>query len=263
MNFHTAVDSVALAPAAPGASSPAAARPAARPGWLRGMLGLALATLCSVVTPALAAPSCGPGAHWVDACPGGIDYFSLTEGIHTIQIGGGVYQMQSSGPTTVWRGNGMTLPDHHIDTELVSMSLTGGGLTLTAGDGVADGLCSGPFCSMGRITEQGGNPLLANSFFDVFFEITGPALGPLGPLHNKVACKMETVLDRVAPPAGTTSICDLTGPPVLLYTAQDQAVGQVLSAYHIIRIVEPGSLALVGLALAGLAAAGRVRGRRD
>ncbi len=218
--------------------------------WLLQLMGLFWALTASAV----AGPVCGPGAHWVDACPGGTDFFPLTMGVHTLEIfgpGGGIFTLNTTGPTTIWRGPGSTSPDHHIDTELVSLQLVGGGLTLNAGDGVGNGMCSTPLCSLGRITEQGGNPMLADSFFDIFFEIQG---SPLGPLHNIVPCKMETVLDQVAPASGTTYVCNqtVTG-PVFLYDLGNNQVGQLLSASHTIILPEPASLALVGLALAALA----------
>ena len=214
-------------------------------------LGLVASLLWALAGPVLAAPVCGPGAHWVDACPAGTDFFPLTDGTHTIEIfGAGTFNLLTSGLTTVWRGAGATVPDHHIDTEMVALQLIGGGLTLTVGDGVADGLCSGPLCSLGRITEQSGDPFLADSFFDIFFEIQGAPLGALGPLHNAVPCHMEAVLDRVPPADQTTYICNqaATG-PVLLLDANNQVRGQLLSTTHTITIPEPGNLALTGVAL--------------
>ncbi len=146
------------------------------------------------------------------------------------------------------------MPDHHIDTELVSLSLTGAGLTLTAGDGIGNGLSDGPLGSLGRITEQGGDPMLADSFFDIFFDIQGAPLGPLGPLHNNSPCRMEAVIDRVPPAGGTTYVCDLTVPVFLFTLNGTNPVGQLLSTSHQIpRIPEPATLALVGLALTTLA----------
>lgn len=224
---------------------------AGRFAWRPRGWGLAAGLLWALLAgPVQAAPVCGPGLHWVDACPAGIDFFPLTNGFHTIEIFGfGSFNLFTTGPTTIWRGAGTTVPDHHIDTEMVALQLVGGGLTLTAGDGVADGLCGGPLCSLGRITEQGGNPQLADSFFDIFFEIQGAPLGALGPLHNNVACHMEAVLDRVPPAAQTTYVCNqATTGPVFLYNAGNQQVGRLTATSHTI-LPEPGGLALTGLAL--------------
>ena len=224
-----------------------------------GRLGLLAGLLWALAGSVQATPVCGPAAHWVDACPAGIDFFPLTNGKHTIEIFGlGSFDLLTTGPTTIWRGAGATVPDHHIDTELVALQLIGGGLTLTAGDGVADGLCGGPLCSLGRITEQSGNPFVADSFFDIFFEIQGAPLGALGPLHNAVPCRMEATIDRVPPAALTTYVCNqaATG-PVMLLDANNQVAGRLVSTTHQI-IPEPGDLALTGLALLMLVAS---RGR--
>lgn len=234
-------------------------RPARWPGWL----GLATGLLWALAGSVQAAPVCGPGPHWVDTCPAGIDFFPVTNGVHAIDIFGfGVVNLLTSGPTTVWRGAGTTVPDHHIDTELVALQLVGGGLTLTAGDGVADGLCGGPLCSLGRITEQGGNPFVADSFFDIFFEIQGAPLGALGPLHNNVACHMEAVLDRVPPAAQTTYVCNQTATgPIMLFDTNNIVRGQLLGTSHTI-LPEPGGFALTGLALLVLAGVRGHPGRR-
>ncbi|KKK77320.1 hypothetical protein LCGC14_2854810, partial [marine sediment metagenome] len=69
--------------------------------------------------------------------------------------------------------------------------------------------------SLGAIVEQVGDDTLADSFFDVFFEILG---GP-GPMYNHDALTIEAVIDRV-PPFNTTylhpiAICiDLFDDPI-------------------------------------------------
>lgn len=218
----------------------------------RKSVSAAAAALMAVLAPmpAWSGPACGPGPHWVDSCPAtpanDLDVFTNTTGVHTIELFGlGVFTLTMSGPTTVWRGPGMTTPDHHIETEMVSLQLTGGGLTLVAGDGIANGLNDGPLHSPGRITEQLANPALADSFFDVFFAITGSPLGALGPLHNVVACRMESEIDRV-PPRGASYLGCGTD-PVLLVTQSGQVVGRLFNATH--RIPEPSTLALLALAM--------------
>jgi hypothetical protein len=126
---------------------------------------------------------CGPDPHWVDQCPGGIDHMpsSALVGIDLDLDCAPDRSFRLSGPVSVRRSNprddsivfpGTRALDGHldvIDTEIVSMSLTRSGVTLTAGAGLGQGGVLAP--SYGVIAEQPGDITLADSFFDVFFEV--------------------------------------------------------------------------------------------
>lgn len=200
---------------------------------LGGIGVVAAAMLLGFLTPdGVSALGCGPGSHWIHtpgACPAGDDSFPNSGAVVGIDTNGDCAVDQSivmSGPTTVHRNvasddsaNFPGLPnppvaDGHvdaIDTEIVSMSLTGGGFTLRAGAGGVPALQA----SKGLVVEQAGGPMLADSFFDVFFEVTS---GP-GQMYNQTPLRVTAVIDRV-PPVGAeylhpTGICvDLFTAPV-------------------------------------------------
>jgi hypothetical protein len=107
-----------------------------------------------------------------------------------------------SGPTIIQRQAGTTVPDHHIDTEMRALNLSGGGITLRAGSNF------GLPPSLGRITERPTNPAIGHSYFDIFFEISGP----FGTLHNNnpvdnvpdaQPCRMTADIFEV-PPTGSS-----------------------------------------------------------
>ncbi len=82
------------------------------------------------------------------------------------------------------------------------MSLTGshagvGDIILTAGDGIGNGSDDGPLHSPGAIAEL-GDDLIAESFFDVFFELDLVDLGIK--LHNNVSHRMEAAQIYNVPP---------------------------------------------------------------
>ena len=225
----------------------------------RGLTVALLAGLALVVGWAPAYAQCGPGAHWIDNCPTGTDIFDSFAQHGTVVINGvGQFPLAPmTGPVTIFRGPGLTIPDHHIDTELVSMTLTGGGLTLTAGDGVGNLLADGPLHSGGRITET-GNPGLADSFFDIFFELSPT---PLGPLHSLHPCHMQAIIDRVPPYEIPYSGC---GGPIPLADQHGQVVGFLQSDPPVIHVPhrpvpEPSTMLLVGAGFTGLVATWRRR----
>ncbi|MDM8563298.1 hypothetical protein QUF54_08090, partial [Candidatus Marithioploca araucensis] len=101
-----------------------------------------------------------------------------------------------SGPTEVKRGAGDdTITPHTIVTEMVSLELTNGTITLRAGDGVGNLDDDGPLHSPGAIEEQASDPAKAKSFFMISFEIDTP----FGTLHNKDPLIMESVIEWVPP----------------------------------------------------------------
>ena len=228
-------------------------------------IGLSIFLLLGVSAPAEAMPAvhCGPGPDWVDTCPAGTDKFS-SKAQHGVVVfdpedGGMTINLPfMTGPTTIIRQAGAILPDHHIDTEMVSLDLQGGGLTLRAG--TAFGLLP----SVGRITELPGDPTMAHSFFDIFFEINPT---PFGPLQNKVACRMTADIDRVPPivnhigidysgchdPLLSTNLAD--GPLLVLdlFDAGGEHRARLMSLVVHTPVPEPESLALLaaGLALLG------------
>jgi hypothetical protein len=127
--------------------------------------------------------SCGGFPHWIDQCPGGFDDMP-TGALVGIDLGGDCEADVSAvlnGPAHIVRSPshddslfypGLRPIDGHrdvIDTEIVAMELTGGGLTLRAGAGFGHGGVLRP--SRGAIAEDPADALLGDSFFDVFFEV--------------------------------------------------------------------------------------------
>ncbi len=106
------------------------------------------------------------------------------------------------GPVEAFRKDGTSdgIP-HKIKTEMYAMELTGnspfGPIIMHAGDGIGNGEEDGALYSLGEV-EEADDPTRANSFFDVFFEITVPSQDLI--LHNKDPFRMEASdLIRVPP----------------------------------------------------------------
>ncbi len=153
---------------------------------------------------------CGPGDHWIDQCPGGADVMSTGAlvGVDLLKDDDCEADVSSVlfGPAFVARSNpqddsahfpGLRPMDGHldvIDTEIMSMTLTGGGLTLRAGGGMGVG---GPLRrSLGAMAERPGDPAAVDSFFDVFFEVE---LGAGQFAYNQVPVIVRAVIDCVPP----------------------------------------------------------------
>jgi hypothetical protein len=180
-------------------------------GWIT-LAGHGVDVDFPVVMAAVAAagevpPGCGPGPHWVDDCPEFSDTLPNTRLDVTIEKPCGTSPGTSytlRGPTDIHKQAGTMIPwapppsipssapslgDHNIHTEIVSMVLTGGPLTLRAG--VDQGLTQQ---SLGGIIEL-LDPLWAYSFFWVYHKIETP----WGILHNNDPVLMEAIIDRVPP----------------------------------------------------------------
>lgn len=223
----------------------------------RSVLLVAAAIFAAPVL-SLAGPLCGPGDHWVDNCPGGLYTFNS---VSTVSVeldldSDGSFEyyvpfLQLSGTTSVFLGPGSP---HTIPTELVSILESGSGVTLRAGDGIGNLDWDGSLHSPGYIEEQAGNTFLANSFFDVFFEIE---VGPLT-LRNfdplKVACYGLTQ----APP----QICkyEIIGDlPLNLYDQSETVRGRLWSTpddyshHQVTPTPEPAGWITLSLGLAAVA----------
>jgi len=163
---------------------------------------------------------CGPGEHWIDSddngdpCPAGTDRLPHTRADITIEIPCGNkpgISLSLRGPAEIERKRGTMaaptpppeIPDsapplgnHHINTEIVSMNLTGNGFTLRAG--VNEGL-SQP--SLGQIIELANDATQAYSFFKLFFEIDLPNSMGGGTLYNKDSDShdLELIITKVPP----------------------------------------------------------------
>jgi len=219
-------------------------------------------TILAAAAPLGAQTVCGPGPHFVDGCPAGTD--DLPSGAALVALdtaadgnldGDPDVNLVLSGPTSIARaaaapptalclglGPAPSPPhDTEIQTEIVSMALTSGGLTLTAGQGLGSGPALPPgglAASVGAICEQPAQPARADSFFDVFFEI---GLGDGSFLYNQVPLRVETVIAEIPPDA--TYIHVITA-PIPLYPTPDpqpgqQAVAQLVTARHVTRVLVP------------------------
>ncbi|MBM3223452.1 MAG: PEP-CTERM sorting domain-containing protein [Candidatus Tectomicrobia bacterium] len=243
--------------------------------WRRmfGLLGVMALSFGAVVSPAEAVPACGPGAHWVDGCTSGNDSFPsvATLGLDLNLDNIADMSVVLAGPTTIFRGNPQAGSDPNdpqhpskINTEIVSLLLSGGGITVRAGDGVGNLLQDGALHSPGMIIEKTGpgtqgcgdpiDPFFACSFFDVFFEVDGP----FGTLRNRDPLRIAAMIDEV-PPIGIPYVHPLPN-PVGLFDVNGMEVIRLVNATHT-PTPEPSALLLLGSGLAGLIGLGIHRKR--
>ena len=181
---------------------------------------------------------CGTGANWVNTCAAGT-YVVPWEATGEVNGGPSVLLTGSAEVLFGPAGGG------HVPIELVSLHLTGGGgVILRAGS--AFGLTP----SLGGLTQQGPGSPLANSFFDIFFELEGVAPDPL---RNATAANIFGAGLLTWPDA--TSLV-LTNGPIPLFTPGGNQVAQLTSAGHDLVIIgpvpEPMSFVILGSGLAGI-----------
>ena len=228
-----------------------------------------LVLLLGGVVPA-GATTYGPGDHWVDTVAVGT-YDLDIDGQFSVEIPGiGPLSFGVTGQMTVWHGDAQDTPDpldpghfNHVDVELVSMSLTGdipmvGSILLTCGDGVANGLDDGPLFTPGAITELPGDPALATSSFDMFFQVQVQSTGYGNfTLFNKDTDPLPvvSVIDRIPPTnfqytyAGGIPVYDVLDP-------DGEPVAVIPAAVF---TPEPSTLVVLGVGALGLIARRRRR----
>lgn len=205
------------------------------------------------------AQGCGPGPHWIDDCDADVDNMPNTRALVGVDLDLDCLvdaNLILSGPVTVDRSDpsddsnrfpGLRPVDGHldvIDTEILTMSLTGNGFILVAGAGQGqDEVLDHSYGAIAELPDDS----LGESFFDVFFEIYIPP--PFGDmyLYNHDSLRIATVIDRV-PPFGATYIKPTGCLP--LYTAGGVHVANLVEAEH--NIPDIPTLSEWGMLLMGL-----------
>ena len=161
--------------------------------------------------------------------PAGLDEFPSAAGLEAdlSAIGGPVVSATVKGPTKIRRSDSMKQSDGRnvIDTEIVSLDLTGGttSFPITVRE-------SPTRESSGIIRQQTpGVDFPADSFFDIFVEIDTP----LGVVHNKQPVRLGAVINAI-PPLQAQYIPAETFVGVDLFAADGTRVGILRHAAHFV-----------------------------
>ena len=176
--------------------------------------GLTAAISLSVMSfSSLAAQTCGPGPHWIDDCPEGIDNIPFAAKVQIrIPCNSTAPTLILRGPIRAYREAGVPGypaelgepgdPTHFITQEVLFLHLTGHGITLRAGAdaGVGDD-GDDEKRTWAIVTELAEDPKLARFSADYFYEVD---IHPLGTLHANEACTVEGFLDRIPPSTSVT-----------------------------------------------------------
>jgi hypothetical protein len=185
---------------------------------------------------------CGPGDYWIgqEPCEAGVDYMP-SGALVGIDLDLDCFPDLSfvlSGPTIVGHtgalDDSLHFPgtadiDGHldvIDTDMYWLHLSGGGITLTAGAGQGVQALAP---TLGTIVEQADNPAVADSFFNVFFEVD---LGGGMYLYNQEALTVTSEVICLPPQASYLHPVDC----IPLYTSpipgEGVLVANLVSADH-------------------------------
>ncbi len=178
-------------------------------------------------------PRCNKISHDRDTFPSGAVLGIDTDGDCAADV-----SVRMHGPATVekWgpRDDSANFPglrpiDTHkdvIDTEMLQMSLTGGGVTLTAGAGLG----ANPLAAtLGAVAELTTDPSMAESMFQVFAEIDD---GGGTPLYNQTPILVKAVVSCLPPKAKYIHFSGCTPLFTSPIPGQGVQVGNLVEAQH-------------------------------